>query len=132
MVRLMLDTMVFDAIVEEDATIDAYRRALSHRRIEAFTTVVQEEQLALAPVEKRKRFKRVPRVVVPPSDAGADALTGWRAKPGHVADAIIADTALAQDLILVTDDQRMRRDLGERDRAPQLWTVAELLDHIRA
>lgn len=130
--RVMLDTMVFDAIVADDVTLEAYRQAVRERRIVPFTTPVQEAQLALAPDHKRSRFKRVPREVVPSSVAGGRTDGSLPTKAGHIADAIIGDTARVQGMVLVTDDRRLRERLAELEPPPTVWPVADLLRRIRA
>jgi predicted nucleic acid-binding protein len=116
----MIDTMVFDRLVDDPEAFEAVKRALRERRLALFTTPVQEAQIAaVSDPRRRKQLRTVPREVVPTRDGLA---TDARR---HVADAMIADAALARCDLLVTEDRR----LTERSRAQglEVWDVARLL-----
>jgi predicted nucleic acid-binding protein len=112
--------MVFDRLVDEPDAFEAVKRALRERRLALFTTPVQEAQVAaVADPRRRKLLRTVPREVVPPTgDIEAD---GRR----HVADTIIAGTAIERCDVLVTEDRR----LTERAIAQglEVWSVDRLL-----
>ena len=115
----MIDTMVFDRLVDDPDAFETVERALRERRLALFTTPVQEAQLAaVADPRRRKLLRSVPREAVPA--AGYD-VTSSR----HAADAAIADAAAARCDVLVTEDRRFT----ERALAQGLdvWNVDRLL-----
>jgi predicted nucleic acid-binding protein len=116
----MIDTMVFDRLVDDPEAFEAVKAALRERRLALFTTPVQEAQIAaVSDPRRRKQLRTVRREVVPTrGDAAAD---GRR----HVADAMIAETARASCDLLVTEDRR----LTERSLAQglEVWNVDRLL-----
>ncbi len=106
----MIDTMVFDAVADDPELHAAVTAATRDRRIALFTTQIQEDQLAAIPdPARRKRLRALPREVLPPVDADGgtlvDAVHAGQNK--HLADALIAGTALARCDLLVTDDKRL-------------------------
>jgi predicted nucleic acid-binding protein len=119
MLRAMIDTMVFDRVVDDPEAFEAMSQAVRERRLALFTTPVQEAQVAaVSDPRRRKQLRTVPREVLPTSsDVAAD---GRR----HVADAMIAETALARCDLLVTEDRR----LTERSLAQglEVWNVDRL------
>jgi predicted nucleic acid-binding protein len=122
MLRAMIDTMVFDRLVDEPGAFEAMSRAVRARRLALFTTPVQEAQVAaVSDPRRRKQLRTVPREVLP-SSLDRDVVADGRR---HIADAMIADTALVRCDLLVTEDRR----LSERSLAQGLdvWTVDRLL-----
>ncbi|MDX6723230.1 MAG: hypothetical protein QOD73_1634 [Solirubrobacteraceae bacterium] len=120
MVTAMIDTMVFDRLVDDPEAFAAVKLALRERRLALFTTPVQEAQVAaVADPRRRKQLRTVPREVLPTRD---DAVADGRR---HIADAMIAETARARCDLLVTEDRR----LTERSRAQglEVWNVERLL-----
>jgi predicted nucleic acid-binding protein len=121
MLRAMIDTMVFDRLVDDPEAFEAVKHALRERRLALFTTPVQEAQLAaVSDPRRRKQLRTVPREVLPPADGMIDV-----DRPRHLADAMIATTALARCDLLVTEDRR----LTERALAQglEVWTVDRLI-----
>jgi predicted nucleic acid-binding protein len=120
MLRAMIDTMIFDRLVDDPEAFAAVGQAVRERRLALFTTPVQEAQVAaVADPRRRKQLRTVPREVLP---ARNDAVADGRR---HIADAIIADTALARCDLLVTEDRR----LTEHSLAQglEVWNVERLL-----
>jgi predicted nucleic acid-binding protein len=119
----MIDTMVFDRLVDDPEAFAAISQAVRERRLALFTTRVQEAQIAaVSDPRRRKQLRTVPREVVPTREnLSADARR-------HVADAMIADAAMARCDLLVTEDRR----LTERSLAQglEVWNVARLLDWV--
>jgi predicted nucleic acid-binding protein len=118
--RAMIDTMVFDRLVDDPEAFAAMSQAVRERRLALFTTPVQEAQVAaVADPRRRKQLRTVPREVVPPTpNVEAD---GRR----HIADAIISETAIERCDLLVTEDARLtRRSL---ERGLEVWNVDRLL-----
>jgi predicted nucleic acid-binding protein len=116
----MIDTMVFDRLVDDPDAFATISQAVRERRLALFTTPVQEAQVAaIADPRRRKQLRTVPREVLPTRD---DAVADGRR---HIADAMIADTALARCDLLVTEDRR----LTERSLAQglEVWNVERLL-----
>jgi predicted nucleic acid-binding protein len=120
MLRVMIDTMVFDRLVDDPEAFEPIMRALRERRLALFTTPVQEAQVAaVADPRRRKQLRTVPREVLPTRD---DAVADGRR---HVADAMIAGTALARCDLLVTEDRRLTdRSLAQ---GLEVWNVERLL-----
>lgn len=117
----MIDTMVFDATVDDPELHAGALAAVAERRLRLVTTPLQEEQVAaIGDARRRKALQALPREVVPP--APRPTIAEPRAK--HAADALIADTARERCDVLVTEDGR----LTERARASglEVWDVARL------
>jgi predicted nucleic acid-binding protein len=103
----MIDSMMFDRLVEDADAFDAVSQAIRERRIALFTTPVQEEQIAAIPDPvRRKQLRRLPREVVPPAVVVEGPLK-------HVADTVIAQTARARCDVLVTEDRRLAEEAAE-------------------
>jgi uncharacterized protein YaiI (UPF0178 family) len=115
----MIDTMVFDRLVDDPDAFEAVNQAIREHRLALFTTPVQEAQVAaVADPRRRKQLRSLSREVVPA--AGYDA-----ASSRHAADAAIADATAARCDVLITEDRRFT----ERALAQGLdvWNVNRLL-----
>ena len=123
----MIDTMVFDRLVDDPEALAAVSRALRERRLALYTTPVQEAQVAAIPDRRRrKQLQSLPREVVPV--VGARAV--YTAGPRHLADAMIADAAGERCDVLVTEDRRFtERALAQ---GLEVWNVDRLLAWIAA
>ncbi|UUY02178.1 hypothetical protein LRS13_15825 [Svornostia abyssi] len=124
----MIDTMVFDAVADDPETRAAITAATRDGRIKLFTTQIQEDQLAAVPdPARRKRLRALPREVLPPvapdGSALVDAVHAGQNK--HMADALIAGTALARCDVLVTEDARLTARAG--GLGLEVWNVDRLL-----
>lgn len=127
----MIDTMVFDAVADDPETREAITAATRDGRIKLFTTQIQEDQLAAIPdPARRKRLRALPREVLPPVSADGselvDAVHAGQNK--HMADAIIAGTALARCDVLVTEDARLTERAG--GLGLEVWSIQRLLDRL--
>ena len=124
--RAMIDTMVFDRLVDDPEAFAAVSRAIREHRLALFTTPVQEAQLTAIPDRRRrKQLQSLPREVVPaPGDRAV-----YTVGPRHLADAMIADAAAATCDVLVTEDRRFT----ERAIAQglEVWDVGRLLAKVR-
>lgn len=124
----MIDTMVFDAVADDPETREAITAATRDGRIKLFTTQIQEDQLAAIPdPARRKRLRALPREVLPPvSPDGSELIDAVHAGQNkHMADAIIAGTALARCDVLVTEDARLTERAS--GLGLQVWNVERLL-----
>lgn len=143
----MLDSNAFDELVELEADRRVVIRLARAGRIELFTTYSQEAELwrlAERKPEKYWRVASIPRRLVPssvfvldhtPLGSGrlGDGATYDAIRHGtnHVDDAVIADTAESEGMILVTNERRLR------NRAVALTSLtvmrpAELLTQLRS
>lgn len=123
--RIMLDTMIYDAIVANPETIDLIRSITTNRKCEILTTHIQEDQLAEIPGdEKRRATLSIPTKKVPTSGAVWD-LSKWdectwastetgtsieiltKGNPKHAADALIGATSISVADVLVTMDKTL-------------------------
>ena len=135
----MIDTMIFDAVSDDDTASRSVHAAIRFRRLELLTTHVQEAQLAdIGDPVRRRRLQRLPRRVVP---SGAPVLAVARSgRPvlgpspetdavrhghRHAADEVIATAALRHADVLVTGDRRLAEDA--RARGIAVWAAAELV-----
>ena len=138
--KFMLDTNIFDRIVDCESVFEKVRSNFSDGKIKFITTPIQEEQLVKiseSKKEKKERIASVPRENVPlsayvlggnpivPSSAnfvlGSSTLASdrelkivekiQRSNYSHTADALIAVTAIKYVEVLVTDDWK---DFGKR------------------
>ena len=119
--KAMIDTMVFDRIVDEPGALEAVTDAIRHSQLALYTTQVQEAQVAaVRDARRRKRLQVVPREVVP---AVVNALYAGGNK--HAADTMIAGAAIERCNVLVTEDRR----LTERsiEQGLEVWNVDLLL-----
>jgi hypothetical protein len=135
----MVDTMVFDALDADPPGWQAVLDAVRVGELLLCTTHVQEDQLAAIPDPvRRKALQRLPRQVVPAAggvagvfrtgrvrytdDAAGDAL---RFGSRHAQDDMIADAAVVQADVLVTEDRRLIA--ATRERGLAVWQTAELV-----
>ena len=142
--RVMVDTMVFDALHADPPGRAAVLDAVRGGDLLLCTTHVQEDQLAAIPDPvRRKALQRLPRQVVPAAggvagvfrtgrvrytdDADGDVL---RFGSRHTQDDIIAEAAGVQTDVLVTEDRRLIA--ATRERGLAVWQTAELVDWARA
>lgn len=136
----MIDTMVFDLLVDGSGALEAISNAVQDGRLALFTTHVQEDQItAVGDRPRRERLQAVPREVIPSSvlvvgfsrldqaaiGPGGDYSAVYAGRPKHVADAVIADTAGARCDVLVSEDARLTG--RARERGLNVWSVEQLL-----
>lgn len=115
--RAMIDTMVFDRIVDDPSAFEAVTGAVRHAHLALFTTQVQEAQVeAVRDVRRRKQLQTVPREVVPARVAAGASK--------HIADAMIAAAALERCDLLVTEDRLLTQRSTEQGL--EVWNVDRL------
>lgn len=143
--RLMLDSMIFDAIVADEETQLAIVATSRRGDLVLHTTHIQEDQLAkIGDPTKFWRVKSVPRSIIPTSDfiGGVSRLGMARVGDGrayelvrngqkHIEDAEIAATAEYEQIPLVTDDRRLTRRATVNLRVP-VWGFAEFRETVRS
>lgn len=138
--KAMIDTMVFDRLLDEPTAVQAVSQAVRDGRLALFTTHVQEDQIAAVPDPlRRKRLQALPREVIPSSvfivgfsrlnyaalGPGDDYTAVHAGRSKHIADAVIADTAGARCDALITEDARLIKRATERGL--EVWTTERLL-----
>ena len=140
----MLDSNAFDELVEREADREIAGRLARSKQVEFFTTYAQEAELAeLAARNPRKywRVASIPREIIAssvfvldhtPLGSGRLGSGGTydavRRGPRHVDDGVIADTAHAEGMILVTNERRLRNRATALG-LPVMWP-AELLEEL--
>jgi hypothetical protein len=139
----MADSCVIDRFVEDDDKGRGLMRAIDDGRLELVTTHVQGTENERTPDPlKRARLAAVPRVEV---GASVCVLGHWRLgvdrlgngevykhiarSPKDVEDGMIADTAVAEGLPLVTEDARLRKRALEVGAV--VWRVDDLIAQLR-
>lgn len=144
--RLMLDTMIYDLLVADPPLLDGLIELVDRGDVEVLTTHVQEDELAAIPdAAKRASIARVPRRQVATSHfvlgtsrldharlgepGDFEALRGGMDHLGHTHDALIGATAAYERAVLVTEDAR----LASRAAAAgvTVWNFEELRQHLR-
>lgn len=127
--RCLLDAMILDKIAEDDRLLDEVRQLSDEGRLELVVTSVTERQLEPITEElKRSQIASVPRRVIGTvgfildysqldvdrlgPDEPIEAIRKGRRK--ETADALIAATAEWDELLLVTEDARLRRAVERR------------------
>jgi predicted nucleic acid-binding protein len=123
--RCLIDSMVFDAIADEDLlpTVD---RLTSAHALELLADVVGIAQVAAIPdPARRKRLQRVRVLVVPPVGERDPVVAALRAERGiDREDALVAAAAAAQGVPLVTEDRALRAAVAHRLPGTPCWTWA--------
>jgi predicted nucleic acid-binding protein len=137
MKRLLLDSMIHDFLVEAPQRMSALTKLVERGDVELVSTHIQADEIARTPdAEKRERLQRVPTRPTPTAgivldvsrlDMSAFADAGpieavRRGNPKHTEDALIAATALREDLVLVTNDHVLSR--RATDLGVEVWNSA--------
>lgn len=136
----MADSMLFDALAE-DETVRRSAVTLSRAgRLRIVTTHIQEDELAaVRDLSKYWRIKSIPRSIILTSDFVADVSRLDMARLGdgrayelirvghhHIGDALIAATAEHEGLTLVTNDRRLTNQTSTKLRVP-IWSIEDFL-----
>lgn len=153
--RLMIDSMIFDKLIEDQRVLRALKELTEEGRVEVLVTHVQHDQLRATPdSQKRRRLLEVAGKVVPThgvvvgvsgigearlaDDQAMSVLRGvgergqGRARRRHMIDALIAATAEKEADLIVTDDQKLRARLRSMDMRVGVWTWERMRTHILA
>ncbi len=142
--RLMLDTMIYDKIVETPGMLELVLRLVDRGEVEILATHIQQDELANDPDERRRaEVAKIPRQEIPTSGAVWDTSKWDKAtwgdgseggvsvneirseKRGHTHDALIATSASANADVLVTDDNRLKNRLKDSDAKCEIWTFEQ-------
>lgn len=144
MLRVMLDTNIFDRIVETPGLAADLQSLTASGHLEVLVTHVQEDELAVIPDgDKRQAVQQVPRrsvatpvFIIGLSRLGEAALGGGHeggvsldrlAKLHRTRDAVIALTAAAREEqveAFVTEDRRLARDVRAQADKLKVWDFA--------
>ena len=82
MLRVMLDTNIFDHIIETPGLASHLRSLTASGRLDIVVTHVQEDELAgIQDTEKRRAIHQVPRRLVPTADLVLDVSRFWTGAP---------------------------------------------------
>jgi predicted nucleic acid-binding protein len=152
----VLDTNIYDKIVERGITDDLLR-LVAARRLRILTTHVQRDELEkIADVAKRQAVFRVPGQIVPTAAAvygvsrygharygeggadGIDISAIQKGNPEHSEDALIAETAAYELTVIVTEDAQLANKVRAKASKTRVWDfqtfetyVTKLLSRLR-
>lgn len=148
--RLMLDTMIYDKVVDTPEMLELLLRLIDGGKVEIFATHIQEDELAKIPDErKRAEVAKIPRQEIPTSgmvwDTSKWDKSTWgdgsesgvsideirSEKRGHTRDALIATSASANADVLVTDDNRLKNRLKDSDARCEVWDIEQFRSFIK-
>jgi rRNA-processing protein FCF1 len=134
--RCLIDTNILDKIAEEDGLLTRIRDLSDQGKLELIVTSVTERQIAhIGDDEKRNCLSSIPRSMIGTvgfvldyswldvdrlgPDGPIEAIRKGRQK--ETEDALTAATAECDGLILVTEDQRLRRAVAKRGTSAWGW-----------
>jgi predicted nucleic acid-binding protein len=147
MLRVMLDTNIFDAIIATPGLVEHLRSLTASDRLDIVVTHVQEDELAgIRDSEKRRAIQQVPRRSIPTAvfvldvsrlgqarlgeghEGGLEYDTLHGENPKRVQDAVIALTAAAEaeDVeAFVTADDRLARRVRAKAETLKVWNFTQ-------
>lgn len=118
MLIFMLDSNIFDILVEEKLIL-ALNQLSKEKKLLILTTTLQEEEiLAIKDSYVREEAKLLLRLVVPVEDSRIRDSKHWK-------DDLIALTALREQAILVSQDKQLRERWKSLDSELKLWSFKE-------
>lgn len=122
-VRCLIDSMVFDAIVDADL-LDVVDRLTCARELGLLAALETMQELGRTPQpDRRRRLQRVRVLVVAPPEPADPAVHRLRTSPGvSDEDAGIAATAHLHGAPLVTEDRALREAVGLHLPGLSVWT----------
>jgi predicted nucleic acid-binding protein len=124
-VRAVIDSMIFDAIVSERDGLRAVDRLTNLGRLQLMAAAATMDEIAaVADEEHRRRLRKVRVLVLPPQPH--IAFRDLMRSPGvSESDARIALTALEHGVPLVTEDGDLRAAAAEHLPGLVLWRWAD-------
>jgi predicted nucleic acid-binding protein len=124
--RAVIDSMVFDAILDEHDGLRAVDRLTRRGRLRLLAAAATMDEIAaVADAERRRGLQRV-RVLVLPPPRPHIAFRGLMRAPGvGESDARIALTAVEHGVPLVTEDRDLRAAAAEHLPVLVLWRWAD-------
>ena len=147
MLRVMLDSNIFDEIIKTPGLAGQLRSLTASGRLDIVVTHVQEDELAgIQAAEKRRAIQQVPRRSIPTAvfvldvsrlgqarlgeghEGGLEYDTLDGENPKRVRDAVIALTAAAEaeDVeAFVTVDDRLARRVSAKAKTLKVWNFTE-------
>jgi hypothetical protein len=136
--RYLLDSMIFDKIVDTPGALELAEELTAQGKIDFVTTHVQEDEHSEADPERAARLASVPRSRVPTSVfvIGVSPLNGGRlgneepfeslrGTKKHTKDGMIAATAEYEGVPLVTEEKRLTG--RARQQGIEVWNWERLL-----
>lgn len=146
--RFMLDTMIFNHIVDDPRFAKVVRDAAHGGAITIVSTHIQEDQIADNPDgEKREAISRIPRTVVPTTGFALDVSRLGMAKFAdddtsatiermgqlhlkNTKDALIAASARDEADVIVTEDKTLRHRIRREGMNVRLMSFEEFRRHV--
>ena len=152
MLRVMLDSNIFDEIIKTPGLAGQLRSLTASGRLDIVVTHVQEDELAgIQDIEKRRAIRQVPRRLIPTAvfvldvsrlgqarlgegdEGGLEYDTLHGENPKRVRDAVIALTAAAEAEgveAFVTVDDRLARRVRAKAKTLKVWNFAEFRSRV--
>ena len=147
MLRVMLDTNIFDRIIKIPGLVEHLQSLTANDRLDIVVTHVQEDELAgIQEAEKRRAIQQVPRRSVPTAvfvldvsrlgqarlgeghEGGLEYDTLHSENPKRVRDAVIALTAaaVAEEVeAFVTEDHGLARGVRAKAKTLKVWNFTD-------
>lgn len=149
MIKFMLDSNIFDAVIAEADMADRLNALSEKGGLTLLTTHIQEDELAKIPdLKKRSAISKIRRTRVTTAGAVLDVskldmcTLGDGSESGcgigdiqspsrnHVHDALIATTASRDVDVLVTQDQRFRSRIEQSKAKCQVWDFKQFKAYV--
>ncbi len=144
--KFMLDTNIFDLIIDSDMVTNKVCGLVQQGLMKIVTTHIQEDELGKIPdVAKRKKVALVPREIIDTSGFvwgasrydmarfGGEGIDEIRqGNPRHTEDALIAATAEGQADVLVTEDATLGRRVRSQGFKVEVWSYQRFSQHIES
>lgn len=142
--KFMLDTMIYDRIIENPGLIERINVLSNEGKIEILSTHIQDDQLSKIPdSKKRAKISEINRKGVVTdgfildlsrldeaafSDGEGISLCDIQSvSNGHTEDALIATTASRDADVLVTEDKRLSNRFKACTSVCKVWSFEEFL-----
>jgi len=150
--RIMLDTNIYDWIIETPEMVKRLKQLSEENKLVILCTHIQEDELANIPNEKRTAITEIKEILkkVPTNGAvydvsrygeatyddggtcgiGISDIRSSKKREKHVHDALIATTAARYADVLVTEDKRLAKRMGEASTPCRVWSFAEFKEYV--
>ena len=148
--RVMIDTQIFDELIEDSDTLGSLLELINNQKIELLITTAQDREIEKIPdKDKKNKIRAVPttKVGTPLFILGYSAMNldelgtgeedGIRyseieaGNPRHKEDALIGITAAQKAKILVTNDKRFFNKILKSDTSLVIMKYQEFAVYVR-